>query len=70
MKLKNNFQDPIFAKEYEHSQKHKCAASVTELGYPELDKLLKEGPRPTRVILHLLQVLSPEQWVFSDFFYL
>nr|CAD2179708.1 unnamed protein product [Meloidogyne enterolobii] len=54
--------DPIFAKKYEHSQKHQCAATVTELGYPELDKLLKEGPRPTRVILHLLQVLKPDQY--------
>nr|CAD2134672.1 unnamed protein product [Meloidogyne enterolobii] len=55
-------KDPIFAKKYEHSQKHQCAATVTELGYPELDKLLKEGPRPTRVILHLLQVLKPDQY--------
>uniref|UniRef100_A0A915MCU2 AIP/AIPL N-terminal FKBP-type PPIase domain-containing protein n=1 Tax=Meloidogyne javanica TaxID=6303 RepID=A0A915MCU2_MELJA len=55
-------KDPIFAKKYEHSQKHQCAATVTELGYPELDKLLKEGPRPTRVILHLLQVMKPDQY--------
>lgn len=56
-------QDPVFAKQLEHAQSHQCAASVTELGYPELDRLLKEGPRPARLVLHLLQVLQPEESV-------
>jgi hypothetical protein len=53
--------DPAFARQYEHAQKHHCAAAVTELGYPELDAMLKEGPRPTRLILHLLKVFRPEE---------
>ena len=54
-------QDPVFARQQEHAQRHQCAASVTELGYPELDKLLKEGPRPARVIIELLNVFRPDQ---------
>jgi hypothetical protein len=53
--------DPEFARKLDHSQRHQCAATVTDLGYPELDALLKEGPRPMRVVLHLLEVMQPEE---------
>ncbi|KAL3077314.1 hypothetical protein niasHS_013303 [Heterodera schachtii] len=54
--------DPEFAREHQHSSGHQCAATVTELGYPELDELVREGPRPLRVVFHLLSVLSPQDY--------
>uniref|UniRef100_A0A183CT18 F-box domain-containing protein n=1 Tax=Globodera pallida TaxID=36090 RepID=A0A183CT18_GLOPA len=56
--------DPKFAREHEHSSGHHCAASVAELGYPELDELVQGCPRPLRIVFHLINVFASDEWVF------
>uniref|UniRef100_A0A914HV30 AIP/AIPL N-terminal FKBP-type PPIase domain-containing protein n=1 Tax=Globodera rostochiensis TaxID=31243 RepID=A0A914HV30_GLORO len=58
--------DPKFAREHEHSSGHHCAASVAELGYPELDELVQGGPRPLRIVFHLISVFAPDEYAVDN----
>lgn len=61
-------RDPVFARQHDQAQQHHhCAASIAQgLGYPELDELQREGPRPLRFVFHLLEVWQPEQYAVDN----